>query len=530
MAVAGVEHAPDGAPATFRDPEMQSRFVHDGIVRFPALGPDDLARIEVLHRARSATEGPAFAPDFAAADRSLVAETTTLARELLDPVIERVFADHRICFATLVVKDVGDSSGMEPHDDRSYVDERRHRALTVWVPTIDTSPEIDNGCLHVVPGSHRLATSPAGSNTPDWYRPYLQVLAEGSVPFPCRAGDALAYDTRTVHHSPPNRSGRVRLALAVVVVPRGAEIVHVEAMDRVRRRLYVVDEEFYLRHSPRSLRHRVPPEAELIEEFEVDERDVEPTSVAELVPDVDRPIVPTVALGEPCALDEARPALVVDPVTRVLLRRVGAGGPSERPPEVVPWSREVVGGSSVAREELRGPALAGDRPSHLPWIDAPHEAPVTGRWGVLSLSDPEAARWFPATRRLVLDRPGLIDAEIWVVAGRTAIGPRVGAVPGALRLLVGLSQPVCPAGIRFADHAVALPMAVPVVVDEAHPHVIWNDGEEPMAVLVATVVDPDRSALVRSIARWSRRLPAAERRRRWLAQSARMAGWDAMPG
>lgn len=500
-----------GVRPTFRDPDLERRFSTDGVLTFPALGAEPVARVVDLHRGRSSTDG-GFDPDFDAGDRSLVTSTTVLAREILGPVVNDLLVDHRIVFATLIAKHSGDDSGMEAHDDRTYVDERFHRAVTIWIPLVDTDEELDNGALRVVPGSHRLATTPAGSNTPDWYRPYLEPLADGAITFPCKAGHALAYDSRTVHLSPPNRSGQVRLALAAVVVPTGAELVHFEAVDRVVRRMYRVDDGFYLRHAPKDLRQEIPPEAELLAEFGVDEPIVTPSQVAPLLRGHRGPVVPV----------EPHPDL---PDLAVLRRVIGRGPTPIRQLDTVPWLSEVVAGSSTIRREfVRGARDAG-RPASLPWIGPPHEAAVDGRWAVLSLEQDRALRWFPGTADLLRGRPGQLEAEFWELGPGTVVGPRVGPAPGILRLLIGLTMPVRPAGIAFARQVVGLPLGTGVLFDEAHPHVLFNEGDEPLPLLTLTVADPKRGPAVRSIAWCYRRLPQVSARARWLREAAVAGAW-----
>lgn len=511
--------------ATFRNPAEERRFHEHGLVTFAALEPEQVERFRGLHEDRDPHGSATFAPDLDATDRSLVEDTTNLVREVLAPVVAERFLDHRIAFATLIAKSPGEDSGMEPHDDRTYVDERHHRAVTVWIPLVDTAPELDNGCLHIVPGSNRLARAPAGSNTPDWYRPYLDALARSSVPLTCRAGDAVAYDTRTVHLSQPNRTQSIRLALAAVVVPRSASLVHVEAIDRRTRRRYVVDDGFYLRHSPRELRRRIPSEAVLVEEYVADEDPVAATEVSRLLASSADPIVPT----EPPP--ERRLPPIVAPARsrtrRSLGWMIGRRASPVVPSDAIPTAGAIAAVTAVARSELwvdPDAALAG--PGPFPFVDARVESEVQGRWGILPLSDGGPARWFDRTMCELGRIPGLVDPELWSLGPRSIVGPRVGPAPGLLRVLVNLSTPVRPAGIRFARATLGLPMGVAVVVDEAHPHVMWNDAEDSQFLLAALVDDPRRGPLGRRAARLAdRRSPTTVRRSEWLRAGGRAGGW-----
>ncbi len=98
------------------------------------------------------------------------------------------------------------------HQDNGYGQLDPMTDITVWIPLVDTDQ--NNGCLHIVPGSHRgglLEHGRAGINP---------VLIEAMTPQPAtpvkaKAGEGIAFSGLTLHGSGPNHSPSVRPALYV---------------------------------------------------------------------------------------------------------------------------------------------------------------------------------------------------------------------------------------------------------------------------------------------------------------------------
>lgn len=90
--------------------------------------------------------------------------------------------------------------------------------LTVWIAITDAT--VDNGCLQVVPYSHRhgitLHCPEAEVTIP------RQLLAGEPLPVPVRAGDALFMHRLTQHASLPNRSDTIRWSFDLRYQPIGA--------------------------------------------------------------------------------------------------------------------------------------------------------------------------------------------------------------------------------------------------------------------------------------------------------------------
>jgi ectoine hydroxylase-related dioxygenase (phytanoyl-CoA dioxygenase family) len=146
----------------------------------------------------------------------------------LSPVLQRA-ADRFLREYTLLRIGIFDKlprgAGIEVHQHTSIVDESRHRSLTIWLPLTDTSVEM--GTLHVVKGSHEFTNHVRAKNQgrDAFGRVSMRVMARHSTPVALRARQAVLFDDRLLHWSPPNRSPLIRTALQLALVPEEAELV-----------------------------------------------------------------------------------------------------------------------------------------------------------------------------------------------------------------------------------------------------------------------------------------------------------------
>jgi hypothetical protein len=84
--------------------------------------------------------------------------------------------------------------------------------VTVWVPLVEAT--LDNGCLWVLPGSHRWGFLERDWDENNRVRLAAEVEQRGTpTPLPMRPGDVAFFTNMTVHASKENRSDRVRWSL-----------------------------------------------------------------------------------------------------------------------------------------------------------------------------------------------------------------------------------------------------------------------------------------------------------------------------
>ena len=105
------------------------------------------------------------------------------------------------------------------HQDSHYYNERKTgrfeantehmRVITTWVPLVDV--DTDNGCLWVIPGSHRWGFLAGARSATGHVLIPEDVERRGTpTPLPMRAGDVVFLTNLTLHASKVNRTDRVR--------------------------------------------------------------------------------------------------------------------------------------------------------------------------------------------------------------------------------------------------------------------------------------------------------------------------------
>jgi len=108
-------------------------------------------------------------------------------------------------------------------DDPDTVSKTR---MSVWVPLQDATE--DNGCLWIVPGSHKWGLQDYTMAADGTCRRRIDREAyanEHAVPVPVKAGSAVLFSAWTWHHSKNNHTDNIRRAFIVsyqeATVPRG---------------------------------------------------------------------------------------------------------------------------------------------------------------------------------------------------------------------------------------------------------------------------------------------------------------------
>ena len=96
------------------------------------------------------------------------------------------------------------------HQDNAYFRLEPNDVFGFWIALDDT--DVENGCMHVIPGSHREGIGEHGGVEDDYG---LSSAPAQNTAIACvmKAGDALVFHGETYHYTPPNKSDRRRRAL-----------------------------------------------------------------------------------------------------------------------------------------------------------------------------------------------------------------------------------------------------------------------------------------------------------------------------
>ena len=118
---------------------------------------------------------------------------------------------HHNCIMT---KEPRHSSDTGWHQDIRYWSFEQSDLVSVWLAL---TPENEhNGCLHLIPGTHRLTLDPSRYDEASFLRPELpenRALIAQSVRAELEPGDGLFFHARTFHAASRNHSDATKLSV-----------------------------------------------------------------------------------------------------------------------------------------------------------------------------------------------------------------------------------------------------------------------------------------------------------------------------
>ena len=230
----------------FTEKQKENSFTHDGCLVVNFLNPDELEQL------RSDVKELGFGIDNEEKLRiSTIHESVEKKNEIFEklyPVSQRA-ADNILNSYKLIRIGLFDKlpGGLETsfHYHPTIVDESKYRSLAVWVPLTATTVEM--GTLHVVRGSHKFANSFRAYN--DYYLTHKGVsgklMKKYGTPLLLKAGQAVVFDDRLIHWTPPNKSSRIRTAIKLDFIPRETELTIYYRANEQELSSYTIDEKSF---------------------------------------------------------------------------------------------------------------------------------------------------------------------------------------------------------------------------------------------------------------------------------------------
>lgn len=176
--------------------------------------------------------------------------------EVLQPKLNLFLTNFKSFTASYVIKEPGLENIVPPHQDWSFVDEEEFCSATVWVPLVDVNK--NNGALGLIRGSHLFFNNPRPSPSPQAKSilsdfiftifPYVEIIE-------MKAGEALIFNNRTIHASPPNTTQAPRIAAGIGITQKNAKLRHYYQLPGPEEmiEIYEVDAPFFKQYNNSSM-------------------------------------------------------------------------------------------------------------------------------------------------------------------------------------------------------------------------------------------------------------------------------------
>jgi ectoine hydroxylase-related dioxygenase (phytanoyl-CoA dioxygenase family) len=219
-------NSPKSPRRIFHDASVESLFRHQGYVIVSLL---DDAQVDSVYRFFHEHSPPnigGFHGTMYHNDRDYRVRVDAILRPMLNAAAQKHLINYRCCMCNFMVKEPGEAASEMPlHQDWSFVKEPDLLAVHIWCPVVDVCHE--NGNLAVVPGSHHFSDSVRAFADDIPFSQQLDLLRERFTrELPIKAGQAVLFDGRLVHSSPPNMSSARRITAQAIGIPNESPIYH----------------------------------------------------------------------------------------------------------------------------------------------------------------------------------------------------------------------------------------------------------------------------------------------------------------
>jgi ectoine hydroxylase-related dioxygenase (phytanoyl-CoA dioxygenase family) len=232
----------------FKNISLQESFDRNGYVIVDALNTNEIEDFEKKYELIEGKTNTTFESTMNNLDPNHKKKVHDLVLTYFKCIYDKLLIDYIPVSGNFVSKRPGTDGEVSPHQDWSFSDENEYRGVNIWMPFVDTNE--DNGAIYIVKGSHLLPAGKRGSYVPDYFDQNLFYDYRDFTPVFMRKGQALIYDLRCIHASPPNKTENIRVAAGCACVPKEAQLLHY-FYDENKNELmtFHVSPDFFLKYS-----------------------------------------------------------------------------------------------------------------------------------------------------------------------------------------------------------------------------------------------------------------------------------------
>ncbi len=236
----------------FKDPESESFFQKNGFIKLAGIDQDAVKELKTYYESLNFKDelGYGFHISMDQDNKSLVQESMKKIFDTVLPQVEHLFEDAKAHTCSFVVKEFHPQGIVPAHQDWTFVEnEQAHCSVSLWIPLVDVNT--DNGALGVIKGSQHFSDYLRPSPSPEVKNPLGDAMFSLFPYFDIidmKAGEALAFNNKTFHASPPNTTKETRLAVGIGFTQKEAKLRHYYLKPNGKEDTvieYEIDKEFF---------------------------------------------------------------------------------------------------------------------------------------------------------------------------------------------------------------------------------------------------------------------------------------------
>jgi ectoine hydroxylase-related dioxygenase (phytanoyl-CoA dioxygenase family) len=237
----------------FKEEQLNVAFEHDGFVKLPLLNKEEIEDLKNYYATinQEQPDKKGFHVSLDNTNEHYVESVFKKLFAVLEPKLKPYLKDFKCFTASYVVKEPGVNSWVPPHQDWSFVDETKYYSATVWIPLMEVNKQ--NGALGLIKGSHRVFDIIRNSPSPESksaLSEHLKTLFPYAELQDMLAGEALIFNNKTVHTSPPNLSSEARIGVGIGITQEEADLLHYyEVPNTNTLEVYQVEKDFFRKYS-----------------------------------------------------------------------------------------------------------------------------------------------------------------------------------------------------------------------------------------------------------------------------------------
>lgn len=254
-----------------------NNFVHqlheDGFVVLDLLDADEVQQLVDLYHQQPNAKNEAFGFHITLdlSDGSKIAAIGEAITQVINPKVETLLQNFKYISPRFAIKEAHQNSLIPPHQDWSFVDERKYQSFNLWIAL--TPATFENGTLGFLPKSHNALENIRATPLPIFEVPF-QKYAQELTPYmkfvELQAGQAFLFNSRVIHASKPNVSDSARISIATELTDKNAPLKHFYKSPKNKKRILVYDIEdaFFTKYSNAKLTE-LYQQKQLIKDFKL---------------------------------------------------------------------------------------------------------------------------------------------------------------------------------------------------------------------------------------------------------------------